>query len=88
MGEVGPKTSSTGELIIDNEDYAFGLSIGKDFNSSYLEHSGLWASFPSHFIYFIEERLTIAVLSNVEDFDSEEYAIKMVEIILGKHAKK
>jgi len=28
------------------------------------------------------------VLSNVEDFDSEEYAIKMAEIILGKHAKK
>lgn len=88
MGEIGPKTSSNGALIIDNEDYAFGLSIGKNFDSSYLEHSGLWAGYPSHFIYFIEERLTITVLSNVEDFDSEEYAIKMAEIILGKHAKK
>lgn len=47
MGEVGPKTSSTGELIIDNEDYAFGLSIGKDFDCSYFEHSDLWPGFTS-----------------------------------------
>ncbi|MCL1699437.1 serine hydrolase domain-containing protein [Lysinibacillus sp. Bpr_S20] len=88
MGEVGPKTSSTGELIIDNEAYAFGLSKNKNFDSSYLEHSGLWAGYHSHFMRFLEERLTIAVLSNYEDFDNEEYAIKIAEIIFGKNATK
>ncbi|MEY9979443.1 serine hydrolase domain-containing protein [Lysinibacillus sp. RC79] len=88
MGEVGSKTSSAGELIIDNEDYAFGLSIGETFDSHYLEHSGQWAGYPSHFMRFLEEGLTIAVLSNYEDFDSEEYAVKIAEIIIGKSAKK
>lgn len=88
MSEIGPKISPTGETIIDNEDYAFGLSIGEDFDCHYLEHSGLWAGYSSHFMRFPEERLTIAVLSNYEDFDTQEYAIKMAEIILGKSAKK
>lgn len=41
MGEVGPKTTPAGELIIENEDYASGLSIGEEFDCYYLEHSGL-----------------------------------------------
>ncbi len=87
MGEVGPKTTPAGELIIDNEDYAFGLSIGEGFDCHYLEHSGLWISYTAHFMRFLEDHLTIAVLSNYDDFDSEEYAIKIAEIILGKSAK-
>ncbi|TQR37000.1 class C beta-lactamase-related serine hydrolase [Lysinibacillus sphaericus] len=88
MGEIGPKTSPDGELIIDNEDYAFGLSIGKDFNRQYLEHSGLWAGYPSHFMRFLDEHLTIVVLSNYVDFDSEKYALKIAEIILGEKQQK
>ncbi len=88
MGEIGPKTSPAGEIIIENEDYAFGLSIGEDFNTDYLEHSGLWGGYHSHFMRFLEEGLTIAVLSNYEDFNTEEYAKKIAEIILGKSVKK
>ncbi|WP_371363756.1 Penicillin-binding protein 4* [Sporomusa rhizae] len=88
MGEIGPKTLPTGELIIENENYAFGLSIGEDFDCHYLEHSGLWAGYHSHFMRFLEERLTIAVLSNYEDFGTQEYAKKIVEIITEKSAKK
>ena len=40
MSEIGPKVSSTGETIIDNEDYAFGLEIAAGYNCRYLEHSG------------------------------------------------
>ena len=37
---------------------------------------------------FLEDGLTIAVLSNYDDFDSEEYAIKIAEIILGEKRKR
>ncbi|MGG1664351.1 serine hydrolase domain-containing protein [Brevibacillus sp. NRS-1366] len=88
MIELGPKTSPTGQLIIDNEDYAFGVFLGGDFDCHYLEHSGGWASYPSHFMRFPEERLTIAVLSNDEAFESIEYAKKIAEITLGKSVQK
>ena len=38
MSEIGPKTSPTGETIIDNIDYAFGLIIGEYFDLHYLYH--------------------------------------------------
>ncbi|WP_090676597.1 serine hydrolase domain-containing protein [Paenibacillus tianmuensis] len=83
MSELGPKTSPSGEAIIDNEDYAIGVSIGKDLYRHYLEHSGGWAGYASHFMRFPEERLTIAVISNYDDADAEEYAKKIAEVILG-----
>ncbi|MGG4495505.1 serine hydrolase domain-containing protein [Brevibacillus reuszeri] len=91
MTEVGPKTSPFGQMIIENEDYAFGISHGKDFDCHYFEHSGGWAGYHSHFMRFPEERLTIAVLSNYGDIDSDnsmpvEYAKKIAEIILGESA--
>lgn len=88
MGEIGPKTTPTGENIVDNEEYAFGLSIGKDFDSHYLEHSGGWAGYQSQFIRFPEERLTIVVLSNYEESEPTKFAYKIAETVLGKSAKK
>ncbi|WP_409179033.1 serine hydrolase domain-containing protein [Brevibacillus fortis] len=84
IAEVGPKTSPDGQMIIDDEDYAFGVSLGKDFDCQYLEHSGSWAGYSSHFMRFPEERMTIVVLSNDADFDAEEYAKRIAEIALGK----
>ncbi len=88
MTELGPKTSPTGQMILENEEYAFGVFMGKDFDCKYLEHSGGWAGYRSYFMRFLEEGLTIAVLGNHEAFEAEEYAIKIAEIILGKKAKK
>ncbi|MEF7658695.1 serine hydrolase domain-containing protein [Bacillus thuringiensis] len=84
MSEIGPKISPTGETIIDNEDYAFGLRLAKGFNCRYLEHSGSWAGFRSHFMRFPEEYLSVAVLSNYDEFDSKKYANKIAEIVLEK----
>jgi len=84
MGDIGPKTTPTGENIIDNEDYAFGLSIGEDFDSHYLEHSGGWAGYQSQLIRFPGERLTVVVLSNYEESEPLIYANKIAEIVLGK----
>ncbi|MGG1662558.1 serine hydrolase domain-containing protein [Brevibacillus sp. NRS-1366] len=89
MAEVGPKTSPTGQMIIDNGDYAFGLRIGEDFDCPYVEHSGLWAGYSSHFMRFPEERMTIAVLRNYDElgnhevFEVKEYAKKIAEMMLG-----
>ena len=52
MSEIGLKISPTGETIIDNEDYAFGLRLAEDFNCRYLEHSGSWAGYRSYFMRF------------------------------------
>ncbi|HHT7235660.1 MULTISPECIES: serine hydrolase domain-containing protein [Bacillus cereus group] len=84
MSEIGPKISPTGEMIIDNEDYAFGLRVAEGFNCRYLEHSGGWAGYRSHFMRFPEKYLSVAVLSNYDEFDSKKYANEIVAIVLEK----
>lgn len=84
MNEIGPKISPTGEMIIDNEDYAFGLRVAEGFNCRYLEHSGGWAGYRSHFMRFPEKYLSVAVLSNYDEFDSKKYANEIAAIVLEK----
>ncbi|UYW72078.1 serine hydrolase domain-containing protein [Bacillus cereus] len=84
MSEIGPKISPAGETIIENEDYAFGLRVAEGFNCRYLEHSGSWAGYRSHFMRFPKENLSVAVLSNYNEFDSKKYANKIAEIVLEK----
>ncbi|HDR8476761.1 TPA: serine hydrolase [Bacillus cereus] len=84
MSEIGPKISSTGDTIIDNEDYAFGLRLVEGFNCRYLEHSGSWAGYRSHFMRFPKEYLSVVVLSNYDEFDSKKYANEIAGIVLEK----
>ncbi len=84
MSEIGPKISPTGETIIDNEDYAFGLRLAEGFNCKYLEHSGSWAGYRSHFMRFPQVSLSVVVLSNYDEFDSKKYANEIAEIVLEK----
>ncbi|WP_422118117.1 serine hydrolase domain-containing protein (plasmid) [Bacillus thuringiensis] len=84
MSEIGPKFSLAGETIIENEDYAFGLRVAEGFNCRYLEHSGSWAGYRSHFMRFPKEYLSVVVLSNYDEFDSKKYANEIAEIVLEK----
>ncbi|MDM5259412.1 serine hydrolase domain-containing protein [Bacillus toyonensis] len=84
MSEIGPEISPTGDTIIDNEDYAFGIRLAEGFNFRYLEHSGSWAGYRSHFMRFPKECLSVVVLSNYDGFDSKKYANKIAEIVLDK----
>lgn len=84
MSEIGPKISPTGETIIDDEEYAFGLEIADGYNCRYLEHSGRWVGYSSHFIRFPEDGLSIAVLSNYDEFDPHNYAYEIAEIVLER----
>ncbi|CAM4340228.1 serine hydrolase domain-containing protein [Bacillus wiedmannii] len=84
MSEIGPEISPTGDAIIDNEYYAFGLRLAEGFNYRYLEHSGSWAGYRSHFMRFPKEYLSVVILSNYDGFDSKKYANKIAEIVLEK----
>ncbi|NYS75797.1 MULTISPECIES: serine hydrolase domain-containing protein [Bacillus] len=84
MSEIGPEISPTGETIIDNEEYAFGLRLAEGFNCRYLEHSGSWAGYRSYFMRFPKEYLSVVVLSNYDEFDSKKYANKIAGIVLEK----
>ncbi|PDY91225.1 serine hydrolase domain-containing protein [Bacillus toyonensis] len=84
MSGIGPEISPTGDTIIDNEDYAFGLRLAEGFNYRYLEHSGSWAGYRSHFMRFPKEYLSVVVLSNYDGFDPKKYANKIAEIVLEK----
>ncbi|MCP3773188.1 beta-lactamase family protein [Paenibacillus sp. MZ04-78.2] len=84
MSETGPRISPTGETIIDNEDYAFGLIHAEDFGCRCLKHSGGWAGYSSYFIRFPEDRLSVAVFSNCDELDPDEYAHKIAKIVLEK----
>ncbi|MEC3249187.1 serine hydrolase [Bacillus cereus] len=84
MSEIGPKISPAGEMIIENEDYAFGLRVAEGFKCRYLEHSGSWAGYRSHFMRFPEEYLSVVVLSNYDGFDSKKYANEIAGIVLEK----
>lgn len=84
MSKLGSKISPTGEGIIEKEDYAFGLRVREGFNCRYLEYSGRWAGYSSHFIWFPEEYLSVAVLSNYDEFDSKKYANEIAKIVIEK----
>ncbi|HEF1899753.1 serine hydrolase domain-containing protein [Bacillus cereus group sp. MYBK108-2] len=84
MSKIGPKFSPAGDTIIENEDYAFGLRVAEGFKCRYLEHSGSWAGYRSHFMRFPGEYLSVVVLSNYDGFDSKKYANKIAEIVLEK----
>ncbi|MCU4775020.1 beta-lactamase family protein [Bacillus cereus] len=84
MSELGPEISPTGETIIDNEEYAFGLRLAEGFNCRYLEHSGSWAGYRSYFMRFPKVYLSVVVLSNYDEFDSKKYANEIAGIVLEK----
>jgi len=84
MSEIGPEISPTGETIIDNVDYAFGLRLAEGFNYRYFEHSGSWPGYRSHFMRFLKEYLSVVVLSNYDGFESKKYANEIAGIFLEK----
>lgn len=84
MSELGPEISPTGETIIDNEEYAFGLRLAEGFNCRYLEYSGSWAGYRSYFMRFPKVYLSVVVLSNYDEFDSKKYANEIAGIVLEK----
>ncbi len=66
----------------DEFPYGFGWRLG-DYGGlgERVCHSGHWLGFSNFIARYPERRLTVIVLSNIEDFDSEEYAGRIVDLI-------
>ncbi|AZG85516.1 class A beta-lactamase-related serine hydrolase [Pseudomonas syringae pv. pisi str. PP1] len=63
-----------GEAIIEHSSYCFGISMEKDGRGVKFCHEGVTAGFSSYFVRSLEKGYTIAVLSNVEDYEVEQLA--------------
>jgi N-acyl-D-aspartate/D-glutamate deacylase len=66
----------------DEFPYGFGWRLG-DYGGlgRRVCHSGHWLGFSNFIVRYPERRLTVIVLSNIEDFESEEYAGRIVDLI-------
>jgi len=62
--------------------YGFGWRLG-DYGglSPRLCHSGHWLGFSNFLARYPSQRLTIIVLSNIEDFEAEEYAGRIADLL-------
>lgn len=71
--------------IIDYQPYGSGLFIQNDFGEKSVLHSGMWIGYTSFFVRYIDSKLTVAVLSNREDFNPGKVAYKASEIMLEQY---
>jgi N-acyl-D-aspartate/D-glutamate deacylase len=62
--------------------YGFGWELG-DYGGlgRRVHHTGHWLGFSNYLGRLPERRLTVIVLSNIEDFESEEYAGRIVDLL-------
>jgi hypothetical protein len=63
--------------------YAWGLYVGERDGLRMIYHSGGTAGYRSHLVWFPEQRLGIAVLSNLSTFLAERLALQVADACLG-----
>lgn len=66
-----------GEAIIEHSSYCFGISMEKDGKGVKFCHEGVTAGFSSYFERSLEKGYTLAILSNVEDYEVEQLAAEL-----------
>jgi CubicO group peptidase (beta-lactamase class C family) len=74
-------TSEVGGLGIQ-ADYGFGWGIGRSFGRRLVFHGGGIDGFRSEIDRYVDDRLTVIVLSNREDTDAGAIARRLAEIVL------
>ncbi len=62
--------------------YGFGWRLG-DYGGlgPRMCHSGHWLGFSNFLVRYPAQRVTVIVLSNIEDFESEEYAGRIIDLL-------
>ncbi|MDX7998466.1 beta-lactamase family protein [Xenorhabdus sp. Reich] len=83
MTQALPEKTSTGETVKNHESYAFGLEHHSHLAEPSLEHAGEWAGYRAYFIRLPKSRLTIAVLSNQENIDTETLSHRIADILIN-----
>jgi len=66
------------------EHYPYGFGWRLDRRGSLgrrIWHSGGWLGFSTHLVRYPERRVTVIVLANLEDFECEELASRIVDIL-------
>jgi CubicO group peptidase (beta-lactamase class C family) len=74
----------TGATLNDGRkiDYGFGWRMDEYRHSLRIEHGGAWVGFRSHIARHPGIGLTIVILSNRSDFDSDQYIDRITDIYL------
>lgn len=85
MLQALPSQSIAGEAIKDHEQYAYGVIISQHFNIPHFEHSGGWAGYATYFLRIPCLGLSVAVLGNIEDLDTQKIAYDITDIILTQY---
>ncbi|MBS1545690.1 MAG: beta-lactamase family protein [Bacteroidetes bacterium] len=66
----------------EKTDYAFGLAVEKSGGLRMISHTGGWAGYRTIIMNFPDEKLSIIVLGNIGEFNSEDEALKVAKLIL------
>jgi CubicO group peptidase (beta-lactamase class C family) len=61
-----PLTLSNGDSWPVADAYGMGWSVGSVNGHAFVEHSGGWQGFSTHFLRFVDDRLTVVVLANLD----------------------
>ncbi len=87
-GEVGgrelmARMQETGVLASGERlDYAAGLVIGEHNGRPTVAHSGGWAGYSSHFLYFPEQRFAANVFCNRNDAYASRFTVALADLFL------
>jgi CubicO group peptidase (beta-lactamase class C family) len=76
-----PLVLSDGRTWPLTEAYGMGWSSGSVNGHAFVEHAGGWQGFATHFLRFIDDRLSVVVLANVSSANSSEIARDIASIV-------
>lgn len=85
MLQALPLENRMGKAIEHHQQYAHGVIISQHFGLMHFEHSGGWAGCATYFLRLPDLGLTVAVLGNVEDLDTQKLAYEITNIILAQY---
>lgn len=80
---ITPGLLNNGKPIMnDNQEYAFGLNVGKYRGFKTISHGGAFSGFRTHMLRFPEIKYTIICFSNLAEFMPREIVAKIADIYL------
>jgi CubicO group peptidase (beta-lactamase class C family) len=76
------------EMVTPSEtsSYAFGwfVDVANDTGNLYYGHSGLWMGYTAYYLHYPRESLSVMVLSNSSDTNTEALAFDTAEVFMNQ----
>ncbi len=76
-----PLTLGNGDSWPIADAYGMGWSVGSVNGHAFVEHSGGWQGFATHFLRFVDDRLTVVVLANLDVASSSGIARQVAGLV-------